>query len=81
MLSFLPKYYSLTGLLLGLAVLSFAQPTTFKVITEVVEKEFKYQPGFEVNIEGQNAEIVVETWDHDEVKVIIELISKHPDQA
>ena len=57
-----------------------AQPTTFKVITQSVEKEFEYKPGFEVNIEGQNAEIVVETWDQNEVKVIIELISKHPEQ-
>lgn len=81
MLSFLPKYSYLTGLFFCLATLGFAQPTTFKVITEVVEKQFKYQPGFEVNIEGQNAEIVVETWDQNEVKVIIELISKHPDQA
>lgn len=56
-----------------------AQPVHFEVITKTVEKEFVYNPGFEVNIEGQNAEIVVESWDRKEVKVVIELIAKHPE--
>ena len=79
-MSFLPNKYLFTSLLLACAGFVLAQPTTFKVITQSVEKEFEYKPGFEVNIEGQNAEIVVETWDQNEVKVIIELISKHPEQ-
>ena len=55
--------------------------TSFQVVSKLVEKELKYTPGYEVNIEGERAEILVDTWEKDEVKVVIEIISKHPDLA
>jgi hypothetical protein len=54
--------------------------TTLQVVTKTVEKTLSYQPGYEVNIEGEKAEIVVETWSNKEVKIVLELISKHPDR-
>jgi hypothetical protein len=57
-----------------------AQVASLQVVTQVVEQTFSYRPGFEVNIEGEKAEIVVETWDRAEIRVVIELVSKHPDR-
>ena len=39
-----------------------------------------YKNGYEVNIEGEKAEIKVETWDKNEVKVLTEIIAKHPNK-
>ncbi len=58
-----------------------AQPTTFQVVSKTIEKQLPYQAGVEVNIEGEKAEIIVESWEENEVKVIIELIAKHPDRS
>jgi len=54
--------------------------TTFQVVTKTVENTLPYQNGTEVNIEGEKAEIQVETWSRNEVKVLVELIAKHPDK-
>lgn len=73
------KYTLLTfGLLLTTAV--FAQ-TKLQVVSKSIKKTMPYKEGFEVNIEGEKAEIVVETWNKSEVNVHIQLISKHPDRA
>lgn len=71
------KWPSLLVLLLLATVVS-AQ-STLKVITKSIDKTLEYKKGYEVNIEGEKAEVVVQTWDKDEVKVNIELIAKHPD--
>jgi hypothetical protein len=54
--------------------------TTFQVVTKTVENTFPYLNGNEVNIEGEKAEIQVETWKRNEVKVLVEIIAKHPDK-
>lgn len=54
--------------------------TALEVVTKTIEKTMPYKNGYEVNIEGEKAEIKVETWEHEEVKVLIELIAKHPDR-
>lgn len=66
-------------LFLLLAGASFGQ-TALQVVTKTVEKTMPYKNGYEVNIEGEKAEIKVETWNQNEVKVLIELIAKHPDR-
>lgn len=53
---------------------------TFQVVSRTIENTFPYLNGNEVNIEGEKAEIRVETWKRNEVKVLVELISKHPDK-
>ncbi len=57
----------------------FAQ-SPLQVVTKTIEKTFPYKNGNEVNIEGEKAEILVETWNRNEVKVLVELVSKHPDR-
>ena len=61
------------------AMISSAQ-TPLQVVTKTIEQTLAYQPGYEVNIEGEKAEIIVETWDNNSVQVILELVAKHPDR-
>ncbi len=51
-----------------------------QVVTKTIEKTMPYKNGYEVNIEGEKAEIKVETWERNEVRVLTELIAKHPDR-
>lgn len=50
-------------------------------ITKKIEKSFTYRNGYEVNVEGEKAEVIVESWDKDEIKVQLELTAQHPDKA
>ncbi|MCB0548927.1 MAG: hypothetical protein KDD19_15210 [Phaeodactylibacter sp.] len=58
-----------------------AQTTDLHVITKRLEKTFAYQPGYEVNIEGEKADVQIETWDKPQVGIRMELIARHPDKA
>lgn len=58
-----------------------AQSTTLQVITKRIEKVFAYKDGYEVNIEGEKANVVIETWDKPEINVLIELTAKHSDKT
>lgn len=49
-----------------------------QVITKRIEKSFTYRPDFEVNIDGERAEVRIETWDKPLVQVQLDLIAKHP---
>jgi hypothetical protein len=57
-----------------------AQVTIFQVVTKRIEKTFNYRDGYEVNIEGEKAEVQVETWEKNEIGIQLDLISKHPDK-
>jgi hypothetical protein len=65
--------------ILAFTGMGFAQ-TTLQVVTKTIEKTLPYKNGNEVNIEGEKAEIFVETWNRNEVKVLTEIIAKHPDK-
>lgn len=54
--------------------------TTLQVVSKKIEKTWPYVDGSEVNIEGEKAEIKVETWESNQVKIVVEIISKHPDK-
>lgn len=65
-----------------LGAVSFAQAQTkLQVVKKNITKTWKYQEGFEVNIEGEKAEIVVGTWSKKEVRVEVMLLSKHPERT
>lgn len=65
-----------------LFTLSLGQAQTkLQVVKKNITRTWPYKEGFEVNIEGEKAEIVVETWARNEVKVDIILLAKHPDRA
>ncbi|MCC6723584.1 MAG: DUF4097 family beta strand repeat protein [Saprospiraceae bacterium] len=66
--------------LLAFVSMNLAAQTTLQVVTKVMENTFPYKNGTEVNIEGEKAEIKVETWMRNEVKVLVELVSKNTDR-
>jgi hypothetical protein len=72
------KHSFLFILLLG-AITIKAQEVV-QVVTKVIEKTFNYQDGYEVNVEGQKAEIFVETWDKNEIGLRLEISAKHPEK-
>lgn len=51
------------------------------VITKRLDKSFAFKTGYEVNIEGEKAEVVIETWEKPEISVRMELIARHPEKA
>lgn len=63
------------------AVPVIAQTTTVNVVSRTIEKTFNYKNGYEVNIEGEKADINIRTWDKKEIAVTITLMAKHPDKA
>lgn len=68
-------------LLLSCSLLMGQEEEVLQVITKRITKTFPYSEGFEVNLEGENAEVLVESWEQQEIYVQIELIAKHPEQA
>jgi hypothetical protein len=63
-----------------LCAIGLSAQAPLQVVTKTIEKTFPYKNGNEVNIEGEKAEILIETWNRNEVKVLVELVSKHPDR-
>ena len=58
-----------------------AAQTEVQVVTQVIEKTWPYREGNELNIEGDKAKIVVDTWTEPTVRVVLELVAKHPDRT
>lgn len=69
----------LTFIFLLFPMISWTQ-TSVKVVTKKIEKTFNYRSGIEVNIEGEKAEVNIETWDKANIQVVLEIIAKHPEQ-
>lgn len=67
-------------LLLSLST-GWGQQAVLQVVTKKVQKSFTYKAGYEVNIEGEKADVSIQTWDKNEIKVELELIAKHKDQS
>ncbi len=67
-------------MLMGLVSVATAQETTLQVVTKSIEKTVDYKDGFHLSIDGEKADVQIETWDNEKVKVIIELIAKNEDR-
>jgi hypothetical protein len=74
------KQYITIGLMLA-AFVATAQTSNLHVITKRLEKTFPYRDKYELNIEGEKADVLIETWDKPEIFVQLELIARHPDRA
>lgn len=57
--------------------LGFAQNGTMQVVTKRIDKTFSYRDGYSLNIEGERAEVRVETWSKPEIKIQIIFTAKH----
>ena len=58
-----------------------AQHEKLHQVTKRLEKTFTYQAGYEVNIEGEKADVVIETWDKPEIGITLEMTARHPEKA
>jgi hypothetical protein len=56
-----------------------AQETVRQVVTKTIEDTYSYRPGNEVAVEGEKAEIFVETWARNEINIRLEMTAKHAD--
>lgn len=74
------KYFFSIGLALFFTIGAWSQQTLLQVVTKKIEKSYAYKEGYEVNIEGEKADVSIQTWDKDEVRIELELIAKHPTQ-
>ncbi len=50
-----------------------------EVVSKTIENTYKYSPGRELAVEGEKAEIFVETWDRREIHVKIVMTARHAD--
>lgn len=55
--------------------------TVLGVVSKKVEKEFPFKTGQTVVVEGERAEIKIETWEKNIISVKLTLIAKHPQKA
>lgn len=49
------------------------------VVTRTINKTIPYKTGYQLVLNGEKAEVKLDTWDKNEVKVTMKLIAKHPD--
>lgn len=54
---------------------------TLQVATKKVDKVLAFQEGYELRIEGEKADVKIETWGANKIKVHLELVAKHADLA
>lgn len=54
-----------------------AQEPVLHVVTKTIEDTYAYRAGDEVAVEGEKAEIFVETWDQPTISIRLELTAKH----
>lgn len=50
-----------------------------EVVTKTIEDTYTYKPGKELAVEGEKAEIFVETWDKQKIHVKIVMTARHPE--
>lgn len=71
------KFNALLLVTLLVAVEAHAQ-TTLQVVTQTVQKTVQWKPGYEVEINGEKAEVLVEPASGNTITVRAELSAKHP---
>jgi hypothetical protein len=49
-----------------------------EVVTKTIEDTYDYEPGKELAVEGEKADIFVETWDKQKISVKVVMTARHP---
>jgi Putative adhesin len=65
-------------LTLGFFISNLSAQTTLEVAVKTIEKTLPYKPGYELSIEGEKADVIVQAGANSVVKVLIEITSKNP---
>jgi len=78
-------FYLLSSLsfafLISAAPSAFGQGQTVQVVTKTINKSFGFNEGYELNIEGERAEVYIEASEQMGITVQLELTARHPDEA
>ncbi|MEM9526176.1 MAG: hypothetical protein AAGA31_06175 [Bacteroidota bacterium] len=74
----LPIYFFALLALLGTCVRAQTENALREVVTKTIEDTYKYTPGKELAVEGEKAEIFVETWDKQKIQVKVVMTARHP---
>ena len=76
----MPRSFLIASLLL-LWTCARAQETDYgtrEVVTKTIEDTYRYTPGRELAVEGEKAEIFVETWAKPQIHVRVVMTARHP---
>lgn len=63
-----------------LTITGLAQEDKVQVVTKNIEKTINYEDGFELFIDGEKADVQIDSWDQQKIKVQIALTAKHADR-
>lgn len=75
------RYFTALLICFGcLPLLQAQESVTLQVVTKNVKKTIPFKNGYEVNIEGEKADLTIRTWDKESVSISLDLVSKHPDK-
>ncbi|MDN5212414.1 DUF4097 family beta strand repeat-containing protein [Fulvivirgaceae bacterium BMA12] len=69
-----------TVIVQGLLISALGQ-TKLQVLTKIVEKSFVASSSTSLQVDGQKSDIRVNTWNRNEVRVVLKLISKSPSKS
>ncbi len=79
------KLISYTGMKILLIIAVFSTTLTrlpaqqrLQVITKRIQKSIAHPPGAPIQIEADRAEIRIESWEYDSIRLELHLVSKHP---
>ncbi len=60
---------------------SFYGQKNLQLITKSIERTFSYKQGYELNLEGEKADVQVESWEKEMIEVIIEFSAQHQEKT
>ncbi len=68
-------------IILGFSTFSSTAQTTLQVATKNVVRTLPYKPGYELSIDGEKADVIIQAGANSVVKVMAEITSKNPNLA
>lgn len=75
------KVLTLGLLLIASMVLSAQKTEVLQVVSKEIKQSFPYSSGYELNIEGEKADVSVDSWNESKVEVTITLAAKNKNKA
>jgi hypothetical protein len=73
------RFFSLYAFIFAFSLNAVAQ-STWKMVSKRIDKSFPYQEAYSLNIDGEKADVSIETWDKQLVQIQMEITSKNLDK-
>jgi hypothetical protein len=74
-------YVKIFIIILGFITFSSTAQTTLQVATKSIVRTLPYKPGYELSIDGEKADVIIQAGANSVVKVMVEITSKNPNLA